>query len=94
MLPVTNTNEIEDVYNKEYWMNFAGQRLEWKEYFKLKHIHEEQKRTYKYGEYGKFFHLYNRYEIHKDSTLTLRLNIKHGEMVFLLILHLWNIYLM
>jgi hypothetical protein len=65
-----------------------------KEFFELKHVNENLKYTYKYHEYRKFIHLYNRYETGKDSTLTLRLDTEIGEMIFLLILRRWNIYVM
>jgi hypothetical protein len=75
-------------------MNFPKQPLVCKEFFELKHIHEEQKQTNKYNEFQKFIHLYERYKTRKYSTLTLRLNSKTGEMFFLLILHQLNIYVM
>jgi hypothetical protein len=70
-------NKIDDVFNKEYEMNFEGQPLVCKEFFELNYIHKKQKQINKYDEFRRFTYFCSIHKTPKDSTLTLILNTRN-----------------
>jgi hypothetical protein len=90
------TRDIYGDFSKKYGINFAGPPLEFKKFFGLNQdqISKNQKQTYQYKYYRIFIKRYKTFQTPKDSILTITLNSRTGIMIFLLILHQWNIYVM
>jgi hypothetical protein len=96
VLPITKKYKEGDIRNREYGVNFAGHPLAFKQFFKkrLDQLSQIEKQTDQYIDYNRFVYHHKIFPTPTNSTLTIRLNTQTGTMIFLLILHQWNIYVM
>jgi hypothetical protein len=94
LLPITKKFNEGDIHNRKYGVNFAGHPLVFKQFFGkfLNKISKVQQQIDQYKDYDRFVYHHKIFPTPKNSILTMQLNTETETMIFLLILHRWNIY--